>query len=101
LSFAIRLSLRFILRKDGFYLQEYFHQNHDGILLQGSLKCSIHPKVHKYNLRMDVLKSRLGLGTGVVSPRLSKDYIECKLDDRGLFNWPHALVWDRVSLISA
>jgi hypothetical protein len=50
---------------------------------------------------MDVLKSRLGLGTGVVSPRLSKDYIECKLDDRGLFNWPHALVWDRVSLISA
>jgi hypothetical protein len=35
---------------------------------------------------MEVLKSRLGLGTGDVTPKLSKDYIECRLNDQGLFN---------------
>ena len=29
--------LRFILRKDDLYLQEYFHWEHGGILLQSSL----------------------------------------------------------------
>jgi hypothetical protein len=42
---------------------------------------------------MEVLKSRLGLGTGDVLPRLIKDYSECRLDDRGPFNWPHASSW--------
>jgi hypothetical protein len=37
-------------------------------------------------LRMEVLKSRLGLGTGDVLPRLVKDYRECRPDDRGSFN---------------
>jgi hypothetical protein len=49
---------------------------------------------------MEVLKSRLELGTGDVLPGLIKDYNRHRLDDRGLFNWPHALVLDRVSLIS-
>jgi hypothetical protein len=47
---------------------------------------------------MKLLKSRLGLGIGYVLPRLIKDYSECRLVDRGLFNWPRALIWDRVSL---
>ena len=47
---------------------------------------------------MEVLKSRLGLGTGDVLPRLIKDYSECRLDDRGPFNWSHASSW--VSLAS-
>jgi hypothetical protein len=42
---------------------------------------------------MEVLKSRLGLGTGDVPPRLIKDYSECRLDDRGPFNQPHASSW--------
>jgi hypothetical protein len=42
---------------------------------------------------MEVLKSRLGLGTGEVLPRLIKDYRECRLADRGPFNWPHASSW--------
>jgi hypothetical protein len=42
---------------------------------------------------MEVLKSRLGLGTSDVLPRLIKDYSECRLDDRGPFNWPHASSW--------
>jgi hypothetical protein len=33
----MHLCLRFILRKDGFYLQEYFHWEHGGILLHSSL----------------------------------------------------------------
>jgi hypothetical protein len=37
LSFAIMPSSGVILRKDGFYLQEYFHWKHGGILLQSSL----------------------------------------------------------------
>jgi hypothetical protein len=37
LSFAIMPSSGVILRKDGFYLQEYFHWEHGGILLQSSL----------------------------------------------------------------
>jgi hypothetical protein len=36
---------------------------------------------------------RLGLRTGDVLPRLIKDYSECRLDDRGPFNWPHASSW--------
>jgi hypothetical protein len=47
---------------------------------------------------MEVLKSRLGLGKGDVVPRLIKDYSECRLDDRGPFNWSHASSW--VSLAS-
>ena len=39
---------------------------------------------------MEVLKLGLGLGTGDVLPRLIKDYSECRLDDLGPFNWPHA-----------
>jgi hypothetical protein len=39
---------------------------------------------------MEVLKSGLGLGTGDVLPRLIKDYSECRLADRGPFNWSHA-----------
>jgi hypothetical protein len=42
---------------------------------------------------MEVLKSGLGLGTSDVLPRLIKDYIECRLDDRGPFNWSHASSW--------
>jgi hypothetical protein len=42
---------------------------------------------------MEVLKSRLGLGIGDVLPRLIKGYRECRLDDRGPFNWPHASSW--------
>jgi hypothetical protein len=42
---------------------------------------------------MEVLKSGLGLGTGDVLPRLIKDYTECRLDDRGPFNWSHASSW--------
>jgi hypothetical protein len=42
---------------------------------------------------MEVFKSRLGLGTGDVLPRLIKDYRECRLADRGSFNWPHASSW--------
>jgi hypothetical protein len=42
---------------------------------------------------MEVLKSRLGLGTGDVLPRLIKDYRECRPADRGPFNWPHASSW--------
>jgi hypothetical protein len=34
---------------------------------------------------MKVLKSRHGLGTGDVLPRLIKDYRECRIDDRGLY----------------
>jgi hypothetical protein len=44
-------------------------------------------------LRAEVLKSRLGLGTGDVLPRLIKDYRECRPTDRGPFNWPHASSW--------
>jgi hypothetical protein len=47
---------------------------------------------------MEVLKSRLGLGTGDVLSRLIKDYRECRLVDRGPFNWPHASSW--VSFVS-
>jgi hypothetical protein len=32
---------------------------------------------------------------------LIKDYSKCRLADRGLFNWLHALILDRVSLILA
>jgi hypothetical protein len=42
---------------------------------------------------MEVLKSGHGLGTGDVLPRLIKDYTECRLDDRGPFNWSHASSW--------
>jgi hypothetical protein len=42
---------------------------------------------------MEVLKLRLGLGTGDVLPRLIKDYRECRPADRGPFNGPHALSW--------
>jgi hypothetical protein len=42
---------------------------------------------------MEVLKSGLGLGTGDVLPRFIKDYIECRLADRGPFNWSHASSW--------
>jgi hypothetical protein len=42
---------------------------------------------------MEVLKSRLGLGTADVLPRLIKDYSECRLADRVPFNWPHASSW--------
>jgi hypothetical protein len=42
---------------------------------------------------MEVLKSRLGLGTGDVLPRLIKDYSECRLANRGPFNWSHASSW--------
>jgi hypothetical protein len=42
---------------------------------------------------MEVIKSGLGLGTGDVLPRLIKDYTECRLDDRGSFNWSHASSW--------
>jgi hypothetical protein len=42
---------------------------------------------------MEVHKSRLGLGTGDVLPMLIKDYRECRLADRGHFNWPHASSW--------
>jgi hypothetical protein len=42
---------------------------------------------------MEVLKSRLGLGTGDVLPRLIKDYSECRLDVQGPFNWSHASSW--------
>jgi hypothetical protein len=42
---------------------------------------------------MEVLKSGLGLGTGDVPPRLIKDFTECRLDDRGPFNWSHASSW--------
>jgi hypothetical protein len=42
---------------------------------------------------MEVLKSELGLGTCDVLPRLIKDYTECRLDDRGPFNWSHASSW--------
>jgi hypothetical protein len=42
---------------------------------------------------MELLKSRLGLGTGDVLPRLIKDYSECRLADRGPFSWPHASSW--------
>jgi hypothetical protein len=42
---------------------------------------------------MEVLKSRLGLGTGDVLPRLIKDYRECRPADRGPFNWPYASSW--------
>ena len=42
---------------------------------------------------MEILKLRLGLGTGDVLPRLIKDYTECRLDDRGPFNWSHASSW--------
>jgi hypothetical protein len=48
---------------------------------------------------MEVLKLRLRLGTGDVLPRLIKDYRECRLDDRGPFNWPYASSW--VSFSSA
>jgi hypothetical protein len=44
-------------------------------------------------LRMEVLKSGLELGTGDVLPRLIKDYTECRLADRGPFNWSHASSW--------
>jgi hypothetical protein len=42
---------------------------------------------------MEVLKSRLGLRTCDVLSRLIKDYSECRFDDRGPFNWPHASSW--------
>jgi hypothetical protein len=42
---------------------------------------------------MKILKSRLGLGTGDVLPRLIKDYRECRPADRGPFNWPYASSW--------
>jgi hypothetical protein len=42
---------------------------------------------------VEVLKSRHGLGTGDVLPRLIKDYRECRSADRGPFNWPHASSW--------
>jgi hypothetical protein len=42
---------------------------------------------------VEVLKSRLGLGTGDVLPRLIKDYRECRPADRGPFNWPHVSSW--------
>jgi hypothetical protein len=42
---------------------------------------------------MKVLKSRLGLGTGDVLPRLIKDYRECRPNDRGPINWSHASSW--------
>jgi hypothetical protein len=42
---------------------------------------------------MEVLKSRLGLGTCDVLPRLITDYRECRSDDRGPFNWSHASSW--------
>jgi hypothetical protein len=35
----------------------------------------------------------LGLGTGDVLPRLIKDYTECRLADRGHFNWSHDSSW--------
>jgi hypothetical protein len=42
---------------------------------------------------MEVHKSRLGLGTCDVLPRLIKNYREYRLVDRGPFNWPHASSW--------
>jgi hypothetical protein len=42
---------------------------------------------------MEVLKLGLGLGTGDVLPTLIKDYRECRLADRGPFNWSHASSW--------
>jgi hypothetical protein len=45
------------------------------------------------NNPQEVLKSGLGLGTGDVLPRLIKDYTECRLADRGPFNWSHASSW--------
>jgi hypothetical protein len=46
---------------------------------------------------MEVLKSRLGLGTGDVLSRLIKDYFDVGLLWWRLCNYPHTLVWDRVS----
>jgi hypothetical protein len=42
---------------------------------------------------VEVLKSRLGLGTGDVLPRLIKDYRECRPANRGPFNWSHVSSW--------
>jgi hypothetical protein len=42
---------------------------------------------------VEVLKSRLGLGTGDVLPRLIKDYRECRPAYRGPFKWSHASSW--------
>ena len=48
---------------------------------------------------MEVLKSRLGLGTSDVLPRLIKDYRECRPADRGPFNWSHASSWVSFALV--
>jgi hypothetical protein len=47
---------------------------------------------------MEVLKSRHGLGTGDVPSWLIKDYFDVGLLSWRLCNYPHTLVWDRVSL---
>jgi hypothetical protein len=82
-----------ILRKDGFYLQEYFYWEQWWDLTTKFPIILFSSYGTQTILRMEVLKSRLGLGTGDVLPRLIKDYTECRLDDRGPFNWSHASSW--------
>ena len=78
--------------EDSFYLQEYFHLEQWWDLTAKFPVMLFSSLGTETILRMEVCKSRLGLGTSDVLPRLIKDYRECRPADRGPFNKPYAFI---------